>query len=649
MNGLRIPVAIVHHANQYLITNGYRNRAGINEIIGRPDASSGLRAVLELHSLYGIPLHLHVSGTLIEACAWFEPRFLEEIAELYEYGLLEVIGSTYSQNIMPLFDHEFNLMQIQEELRLIEAWLKVHPSQVRGFWVPERVWNTEQLSPVLTDATLANGGFRYTLADDRLFLTRARRHRFDAFPSFRPELFEAANIREGNGLTGLPLSSDMRLNIPVETDRQRERLDLLFTRLGKEMRKGRRVIAIYGDDMEKAAGLPPWNPQAVSHYRRFLEWMTSKQEVEPVLLNQWLNGQKIRSVRTFEQGTYRELAGPFGAGEDYMGWAGSPAWAPYQKIMMQAWEKLKLLSQRNDAAPSLLGLARKHLLACSYETGWHDAPKSVHTDQSSETQEAALCTPAPWTRALASHARSAYVLLEAAKWATDPDVKGSLIVSEEDLDEDGHKEVILRNETVAAVITPRFGGRIVYSFHFDNNDGVLVTGNPSDDWNWLEQLNDYMDAPPNHPGALADHGFEHDRFETISLQTADGVAELVLVNKEADSPAFGLIKRITLVEGSRAFGVRYDRIPSSVLPLSIDIGFSPDYLRLLSEGRQSVVSHKDGNKQGFRTDRQFAWVRLQSSGISWSIPRSPVFGHGFGLTLTLSAPSASFEIGIESK
>jgi starch synthase len=79
MNGLRIPVAIVHHANQYLITNGYRNRAGINEIIGRPDASSGLRAVLELHSLYGIPLHLHVSGTLIEACAWFEPVSLKKL------------------------------------------------------------------------------------------------------------------------------------------------------------------------------------------------------------------------------------------------------------------------------------------------------------------------------------------------------------------------------------------------------------------------------------------------------------------------------------------------------------------------------------------------------------------------------------------
>ena len=112
MSGPSIPIAIVHHANQYLITNGYDNRPGIDEIIGPPDATSGLRAVFDLHSQYNIPFHLHISGTFIEACAWFDPLFLEEIVELRKSGLVEIIGSTYAQNIMPLFDREHNRYQV---------------------------------------------------------------------------------------------------------------------------------------------------------------------------------------------------------------------------------------------------------------------------------------------------------------------------------------------------------------------------------------------------------------------------------------------------------------------------------------------------------------------------------------------------------
>lgn len=649
MKDSRGPIAIVHHANQYLITNGYPNRAGLAEIVGPTDASSGLRAVLELHSVYDIPLHLHISGTLIEACAWFEPRFLEEIAEMRESGLLEVIGSSYSQNIMPLFDREHNRYQIQEELSLIKAWLGVHPSEVTGFWVPERVWNTERLSPVLTDTTLANGGFRYILADDRLFVAKRGRHHFDQSPSFRPELFEAHYIRHGNGLIALPLSGEMRLNIPLETDQQQQKLDLLMSQLVKETRSGRDVIAIYGDDMEKAAGVPPWNPQAVKHYRRFLQWLVSNQDIQPVLLNQWLSRHTIRPPRSLEPGTYRELAVQFGAGEDYMGWAGSPAWMPYQNMIKQAWDRLKLLSSRSDIAPKLLDLARKHLLACTYETGWHDAPNSIHTDPNQDTLgEDSIGSPAPWARALASHARTTYVLMEAAKWGADPDTKGKVLVSIEDLDDDGHEEVILRNEVFAAIITPRFGGRIVYVFHFKENDGVLVVGNPSDDWNWLEQLNDFMDVPRNHSGALADCNFEHDRYETISLQTKpDGEAELVIVNRELNSPAYGLIKRFTLARGRSSIGISYEQIPNTLFPLCLDIGLSPDYLRLLREGRQAVVPFRDGDKRGFRTGHIFAWVRPVSDGLRWNIPRSPIFGHGFCLTLCITSSTVSFEIGVD--
>lgn len=42
-----VPLAVVQHANQFLITNGYTNRPGITEILGT-SGGKGLRAVVGL-------------------------------------------------------------------------------------------------------------------------------------------------------------------------------------------------------------------------------------------------------------------------------------------------------------------------------------------------------------------------------------------------------------------------------------------------------------------------------------------------------------------------------------------------------------------------------------------------------------------------
>jgi Glycosyl hydrolase family 57 len=645
MSSLSIPIAIVHHANQFLITNGYDNRPGIDEIIGPPDASSGLRAVFDLHSQYNIPFHLHISGTFLEACAWFDPLFLEEIVELREAGLVEIIGSTYAQNIMPLFDLEHNRYQVEEELRLFETWLGADISEVTGFWVPERVWNTQKLCHVLTDTSLPNGGFQYVLVDDRLILPDALRGNFDQNPRFIPELFEAHRIEGSRGLIALPLSYDMRLSIPLETEKHGQRLKYLMSQMRQEIMNGRDVIAIYGDDMEKVAGIPPWNPLAVQHYRGFLEWLISRQDVTPVLLQSWLADHKIQPQRPLGTGTYRELATEFGAGEDYMNWANSQAWAPYQRNLIKTWEELKKLASKIAHPSSLLELARKHMLACTYETGWHDAPNSIHSDPDSK----GVALPAPWARAVASHVRTTSILMEAVKWEQDFNNSSFVDAFEEDIDNDGHKEVIIRNNTLAAVISPRFGGRIIYLFFYNKNDGQLIIGNPSDDWNWLEELNDFMDVPMNHPGALADYGFEHDSYEVQSLTIKDQQEiELVIVNKQSNSAAFGMTKRFLLKKRQSHIHIKYDHIPSNILPLSLDIGLSPDYLRLLREGRSAILPYQSENKRGFQNGDVISWVSPDSENTIWRVPRNPIFGHGFCLTLMVTSNSSSFNLGVES-
>lgn len=497
-----VPVAVVQHANQYLITNGYTNRPGITEILGTP-GDRGLRAVVKLHAAYQVPLNLHLSGTLIEAIAWHDPKFLEEIRALVSDGLIEIVGSTYAQNIMPLFSAAHNRWQIIEALKLYTRWFGIAPSEVKVFWPPERVWNTSRLAPVLADSTLPNGGYDAVLLDDRILLPPAKRRWFDATMETVPALFQARPIVRGRGLIVLPLSRMARLSVPFETPVHRQNFASLIAS-ASDFSKG--SIIIYGDDMEKCSAIAPWNPAGVRWYEAFLRFLTRQDEVEVVLLTPWLRSQQsLGEAWPVAPGTYKELACDFGAGESYSAWAEGNKWKPYARILKRVDEVIQGSEDSCSASDALLELAKKQYAACTFETAWHDAPGSIHGS-------AATARPTPWAKALAKHAAAAMVIVKARQWARARASENEASVHVIDLDEDGHEEVVLRNEYLAAVISPRFGGRLVYLFAFRRGDGALLVGNPADAWNWMEELNDYPELPPNHPGALADLGFEHDRY-----------------------------------------------------------------------------------------------------------------------------------------
>jgi len=95
----RVALAMVHHANQYVITNGYDNREGIDDLVGDDNAANSYSKIIDLHLAYGVPVNLNLSGTLLEAMLWHRPDFFERIRELDRRGLLGWIGSAYAQNI----------------------------------------------------------------------------------------------------------------------------------------------------------------------------------------------------------------------------------------------------------------------------------------------------------------------------------------------------------------------------------------------------------------------------------------------------------------------------------------------------------------------------------------------------------------------
>src|SRR5713226_5111367 len=170
VRGVGIPFCIVHHANQYLITEGYENRHGLRAAVGSVEDKSGLAWILELHRRYNIPANIHLSGTLLESIAWHQPDFIRQVRTLYDAGLLEIVGSCYAQNIMRFFSYEHNLNQLNEELLLYKIHLGIDPNVVKVFWPPERVWDTPRMAPVLKDPRLLNHGYQFVVMDDRLLL-----------------------------------------------------------------------------------------------------------------------------------------------------------------------------------------------------------------------------------------------------------------------------------------------------------------------------------------------------------------------------------------------------------------------------------------------------------------------------------------------
>jgi hypothetical protein len=619
-------LAIVQHGHQHLITDGYDNHESVGEIL------DSFSAVLALHLRYGVPLNLHLSGTFIEAAAWHRPEFFGWVRALRSEGLVEVLGSAYAQPILTLFDTTHALRQMSEELHLLETHMGVTAGEIHGFWVPERVWETRRLSKVVASPLLANGGYRWVLLDDRLWYSpeSGGRERFDqtTAPGRSPEVsgsgvsgsslhapapvaepwgddreLRPAYVRDGAGLVAVPISGDLRYAIPVRGDQDEALFSSVMERIGAA---GPGAIGVYADDLEKSAGVGAWAPRPwsrlrVDTYERFLR-LLSGPATEAVLLTPWLDQNPPAETRRFAPGTFYELAAG-GAGEDYRNWWDDPGYASYrdhlktvERILVSPALKKAMNGNVASAATSsggLIDLAWKQLMVSAYETAWHGlggAPDEV----------------APWARATASHVRSAHSTLGAARWNRRP---MPVRVWTEDIDRDGEPEVMLANEQVFVVISPRWGGRIIAMYDVAAGGGRMVVGNPADDWNWQEELNRHMSVPANHPGAFTDEGAENDRWTVIAAACGKGWADAVLRNGEPDSALFGSVKRYRLDTGSSALSVTYT-LACPDERFAVVHGLSPDYLHLLRYGRDGLRPIDQAGRKGWACRETAVWVEI---------------------------------------
>ena len=639
-------LALVHHANQFLITNGYQDRQGIDEIV------EGYAAVLRLHERHRIVVNLHLSGTLIEAALWHCPWFLEMVKELRAEGLIELVGGVYSETVMTLFSVDFNVAQLNELLFLYGEHLDCSPESVRVCWVPERVWDTDKLAPALTSRQLANGGYGAVLLDDRLLYPggdwdpNSPRVAFDALGPFEhatavgigttadgpagtheTDAFTVHQISGSEGLSVIPISAHVRHWIPptrLEHWSELEGAVQNFSAADADER-----VLVYADDLERTAGVGGWDESVIDAYDAFLRWISERDDVEAVSLDAHLASRRDRKRRPVDRGTFFELAHVWGAGEDYRRWSDAPAWAPYRLHLEAAREDLDA-AENEGADKRLLELGRKHLFASTYETAWHDPGEGGRV-------------PARWAKALASHARSCHVITAAARWFGLDD--GTVDVRLTDLDRDGEEELVVANENLFAVMAPRHGGRLVALFTRVGEGGALAIGNPTDDWNTQEDLNRYPVGPANHPGALADVGFEHDEYRVSSVESVDRSWYAEMTNVQEGSALFGTRKALRLAETIPALSICY-RLPSHVSDVSVESCLSPDYLSLLREGSRNLAPCDGPRRRGFLAGDTSVWVQLlPGERTDWTQPPQPRVSHGVNVRVLARTTHFHLTIG----
>jgi hypothetical protein len=595
----KIALSIVHHANQLVITNGYTHRDGISRVC------AGYLDVLELHREYGVPVSLHLSGTLVEAMLWHEPACLDRIRQLAGSELCGLLGGTYSEPIMPVLSDAMNRRQLVTMREILAEQFPAVAHTVSTAWLPERVW-APQLLDVLADPDLPHGPYHRILVDDRLIAPStvddeagpfhwARQGRL---PAYHPDMIDLDALRPrtvvagGRRLTMVPICSYLRYLFPPRTGEQWEFLGRLLADLAARSTPDDPVLLVYADDMERAGGVGGWEP-AITEYERLLAWLAANDDVELVELDSWLDRHRFAERGPVPAGSYYELEVAWGAGADYTGWSDDPQWLPYAESLRAveadigaAWRRLS----RDAGARDLLTLAYRLLMLGQHETAWRD-PVYGCLDGSQRHL-------APWVRATAAHASLARPLVAAAAWAADGGC--SPMAEWTDIDGDGETELVLADDRMWCVVSPRHGARLTLMCHRDADGCPVVVGNPADHWNYQEELHRFMDVPAAHPGALADRDHPHEQWSArLAMCRPDAVVvDLYRPGAAEWSRRYALLAGIpgllVHLRGSEPVG-------------TIDNLLTPDYLAALTRGGTGTL-FRGGRHVGWCHENRSSWV-----------------------------------------
>lgn len=104
-----------------------------------------------------IPVSWHNSGCLMEWLAEHHPEYVEQLRDLVARGQVEILGGGFYEPILSMIPARDRRGQIRQYSDYLTKLLECN---IRGMWVPERVWEQRLVSDIVTS------GIEYTVLDD---------------------------------------------------------------------------------------------------------------------------------------------------------------------------------------------------------------------------------------------------------------------------------------------------------------------------------------------------------------------------------------------------------------------------------------------------------------------------------------------------
>lgn len=213
-----------------------------------------------------------------------------------------------------------------------------------------------------------------------------------------------------------------------------------------------------------------------------------------------------------------------------------------------------------------------------------------------------------------------------------------------DVDRDGHDELVFAHETVWCLIAPREGARVCLLAHrapdhmrsnvYPEGAAVIV-GNPVDHWNFQEELNQFMDIPPGHPGALTDRYPHRAWVADVPYRQSDAVT----VEVRPAQPDAGTVSRCyALIAGIPALAACLHTEPGE----PIDSTLIPDYLGALHDGAAGVQPSAGCCWRGWSWSSRQCWLGFDPDQAVPVAPRWSTAGHGGPVALT--SPSGHLDV-----
>ncbi len=457
-------------------------------------AGAGYYRPLDVHQAYRVPLTLHVTPTLASALQWARvdtnagpaykdgPALNARIAQLAATNLVDLLGSTFSDHLLPYFTKEFNRDNVALAREVLGAIYGSGVVSTQSFWSPERLVDHDVLDKV------QDLGFSATFIDQSQHLRRwfglsasqgddayrvntingvdcfvindryagYRYEALDGGPSLA--LREILNRRARTGSWGNQHPQVMTLFYNWEDFAENAKADGYDKIMGWLASRGWVEIVTPDEILQQKIDIsrPPngtgdaWNRVnrggGLTLVKTAHDWL---QYASQDNLDNWYLGSSFNSGLYSNKFAIRTGTNmPTAYGMLYFG-----------GVISQAWERVAMLNPTSGIGR----LARSAMHASVFLSAFHKQTQNplnmtkfstgdwAYPDGSSDTL-------ADFARIAQSQTRMAAVLARVGQWAASP--PAVVTTAMEDVDLDGELEYLLYHDRLFAVFE-RIGGRLI--------------------------------------------------------------------------------------------------------------------------------------------------------------------------------------------